>query len=110
MNALPPEGLTKTYNHVHQPSCEYTGIKMLRSLHRCLDQAVLLAYGWDDLHLEYTWVDSHSGHVFDLHQRHTKKYMKKNRVRWTFTPNLSDQILHRLLELNQKRSRAHTLK
>jgi len=43
------EGLTSTYNHFHDPSETSDGILELRSLHQQMDQAVLQAYGWEDI-------------------------------------------------------------
>ena len=43
------EGLTSTYNRFHDPSESSDGILELRSLHQQLDQAVLQAYGWEDI-------------------------------------------------------------
>jgi hypothetical protein len=43
------EGLTSTYNRFHDPSETNDGILKLRSLHQQMDQAVLQAYGWDDI-------------------------------------------------------------
>jgi hypothetical protein len=43
------EGLTSTYNRFHDPSETSDGILELRSLHQQMDQAVLKAYGWDDI-------------------------------------------------------------
>ncbi|MFZ9735434.1 MAG: type IIL restriction-modification enzyme MmeI, partial [Burkholderiaceae bacterium] len=43
------EGLTSTYNRFHDPSETSEGILELRSLHQQMDQAVLQAYGWDDI-------------------------------------------------------------
>lgn len=43
------EGLTCTYNRLHDPHEKSEGILELRRLHSELDCAVLRAYGWDDL-------------------------------------------------------------
>jgi hypothetical protein len=43
------EGLTSTYNRFHDPSETIAGILELRSLHQQMDQAVLQAYGWEDI-------------------------------------------------------------
>jgi hypothetical protein len=43
------EGLTNTYNRFHDPSETSDGILELRSLHQQMDQAVLHAYGWEDI-------------------------------------------------------------
>src|SRR5690606_11108116 len=47
------EGLTKTYNRVHNPTDDSPGIPRLRELHCELDYAVRDAYGWQDLGLDH---------------------------------------------------------
>jgi hypothetical protein len=79
------EGLTKTYNHFHDPGDKSLDIARLRALHVEMDQAVAAAYGWSDLDL---------GHDF----RQTKQG-----VRFTIGEQARHIILDRLLELNHKR-------
>ena len=79
------EGLTKTYNRVHDPDARSDDIVRLRELHVQLDHAVRDAYGWDDLDL---------GHGF-----HETKFG----VRYTFAPVPRQEVLDRLLELNHER-------
>ncbi len=43
------EGLTKTYNRFHARGVNAPDIARLRALHAEMDEAVLRAYGWDDL-------------------------------------------------------------
>ena len=78
------EGLTKTYNRVHDPEDHSDDIDQLRELHALLDYAVCDAYGWDlDL-----------GHGF-----HETKFG----TRYTFAPGPRQEVLDRLLELNHER-------
>jgi hypothetical protein len=78
------EGLTKIYNHVHDPDEHAADITRLRELHVELDYAVRDAYAWDlDL-----------GHDF----RETKFG-----TRFTFAPAPRQEVLDRLLELNHER-------
>jgi hypothetical protein len=79
------EGLTKTYNRVHDPEETSDDIVLLRELHTELDYAVRDAYGWTDLDL---------GHDF-----HPTKFG----IRYTFAPVPRQEILDRLLELNHQR-------
>jgi hypothetical protein len=79
------EGLTKTYNRVHDPGEQADDISRLRDIHVRLDYAVRDAYGWDDLDL---------GHDF-----HETKFG----TRFTFAPTPRQEILDRLLELNHER-------
>ncbi|MDP8991533.1 MAG: hypothetical protein M3N31_00480 [Actinomycetota bacterium] len=79
------EGLTKTYNRVHDPSEHANEIAELRRLHTELDHAVAAAYGWDDLVLDHGFHDTRQG------------------TRYTIGPAARTEILDRLLELNHER-------
>ena len=79
------EGLTKTYNRVHDPDEHADDIVRLREIHTQLDYAVRDAYGWTDLDL---------GHGF-----HKTRFG----VRYTFAPQPRQEVLDRLLELNHAR-------
>ncbi|MEJ7786168.1 MAG: type IIL restriction-modification enzyme MmeI [Solirubrobacteraceae bacterium] len=79
------EGLTKTYNRVHDPDERADDIVRLRELHVELDHAVRDAYGWSDLEL---------GHDF-----HETKFG----VRYTFAPVPRQEVLDLLMELNHAR-------
>jgi hypothetical protein len=78
-------GLTATYNLVHDPACVDSDIAELRSIHVAIDQAVMRAYGWDDLELDHGFHDTRQG------------------VRYTVGPVVRQEILDRLLELNHER-------
>jgi hypothetical protein len=79
------EGLTKTYNRVHDPDEHADDIVRLRELHVALDYEVRDAYGWSDFDL---------GHDF-----HETKFG----TRFTFAPAPRQELLDRLLELNHER-------
>ncbi len=79
------EGLTTTYNRVHDPAEAAGDILRLRELHIALDYAVRDAYGWSELEL---------GH--DFHET-------KLGTRFTFAPVPRQEVLDRLLELNHER-------
>jgi hypothetical protein len=81
-------GLTKTYNLFHDPDCADADIRRLRELHEQMDRAVLACYGWSDLA---------PAHGFHKNER--------GQTRFTVSPDARREILHRLLELNQKLSR-----
>jgi hypothetical protein len=81
-------GLTATYNLVHDPGCADADIEELRSIHRAIDEAVVRAYGWDDL------LDAGLDHGFQETRQGT---------RYTVGPALRQEILDRLLELNHER-------
>jgi hypothetical protein len=79
------EGLTKTYNRVHNRAEQSAGIVRLRELHRELDYAVRDAYGWQDLDLDHGFHETSQG------------------VRYTIGPAARTEVLDRLLELNHQR-------
>lgn len=83
------EGITDTYNRVHDPDDGTPEIVRLRELHTELDLAVRSAYGWDDLELE------HGFHP-----------VRGQGIRYTFSPDASVEVLYRLLELNKERYEA----
>ena len=83
-------GLTDVYNLIHDPTERSDErIQQLRDLHVRLDLAVRDAYGWSDLDL---------GHGF--HD------VRGQGVRFTFSPEATDEVLGRLLELNKERYEA----
>ena len=81
-------GLTSTYNLVHDQRCTDPDIIELREVHRAIDEAVVRAYGWDDLlaaGLDHGFHDTRQG------------------PRYTIGPVVRQGILDRLLELNHER-------
>ena len=82
------EGLTKTYNRVHDPDERAEGIVELRRLHVELDHAVAVAYGWDDLPMDHNFHETRQG------------------IRYTLSPTTRTDVLDRLLELNHQRAAA----
>ncbi len=85
-------GLTKLYNLANNPDIYGSAdpdIARLRQIHVALDEAVMNAYGWDDVPLE--------------HGFHTYRQME----RWTVSPAARVEILDRLLEENHRRAAAH---
>jgi hypothetical protein len=79
------EGLTKTYNRVHNPTDDSPGIAELREQHIALDLTVRDAYGWTDLDLDHGFHDTPQGQ------------------RFTLGPTARTEVLDRLLELNHQR-------
>ena len=79
------EGLTKTYNRFHNPDEQSPDIIKLRQLHIEMDQAVALAYGWDDLALDHNFHETKQG------------------IRYTISEAARREILDRLLQLNHQR-------
>ncbi len=83
------EGLTATYNRLHNSHETTPAIVTMRKLHVELDHAVRDAYGWSDLDLQHGF------------------YMVRGQgTRFTFAPAVAEEILDRLLELNKERYQA----
>jgi hypothetical protein len=78
-------GLTKTYNKVHDPDNHDPAIVELRDIHVAIDEAVMRAYGWEDLDLKI-------GH-----------HPTKIGTRWTVCKEARFELLDRLLEENHRR-------
>jgi hypothetical protein len=90
------EGLTKTYNDFHARGENSPDIALLRVLHAEMDDAVLRAYGWDDLAdraaPEFIEQDADEGKT------------PKTRLDWP--AEFKDEVLARLLALNAERAAA----
>ena len=84
-------GLTDTYNQFHTRNEAADDVVALRDLHRQIDTAVAVAYGWNDL------AESAGAAL-----RHDF-YETKLGVRWTLHPEVRSEILDRLLALNHQR-------
>jgi hypothetical protein len=78
-------GLTTTYNHVHNPDEHDVSVRGLRDIHVAIDEAVMRAYGWDDIDLKI-------GH-----------HSTKIGIRWTASKEARFELLDRLLEENLRR-------
>jgi hypothetical protein len=91
------EGLTKTYNHFHDPNEQNPDIVELRELHATMDRAVLDAYGWTDVPTDCEFLLDYE---IDEDEWGTKK--KPWRYRWA--DDVRDEVLARLLELNAERA------
>ena len=97
------EGLTKTYNHFHNPTDTTPGIQKLRDLHVKMDCAVRDAYGWNDLELEHGWIETRT--VAEKKDRKSGKVhtIEKVNHRFTISERARKEVLRRLLALNQER-------
>lgn len=78
-------GFTRLYNEYHHPSSQYREIVKLRTLQQEIDQAIAIAYGWNDL-------------TILLKHRQTKQG-----TRFTLSAPIAEQVLERLTALNQQR-------
>lgn len=90
------EGLTKTYNRFHDPDERSPDIHRLRELHAAMDRAVLDAYGWTDIPTGCEFLLD-----YEIDEETWGKKKKPWRYRWP--DEVHDEVLARLLDLNQKR-------
>lgn len=90
------EGLTDTYNRFHDPNERSPDILKLRELHAAMDRAVLDAYGWTDISTDCDFFLD-----YEIDEETWGKKKKPYRYRWP--DEVHDEVLARLLELNQKR-------
>ncbi len=127
------QGLTDTYNRFHDPHEDDPDILHLRTLHDQMDRAVLHAYGWSDIEnhcgfaLDYLDIDTEdlpkkaqerieSGDLFfatpeeavafDVLIRSKKTKRGKLPWRYKWSSVIHDEVLARLLDLNQERYEA----
>jgi hypothetical protein len=103
------EGLTSTYNRFHDPHEQSEGILELRRLHGLMDGAVLRAYGWDDLA-----ESARCEFLLDYEEEEddepgAKKSKKKKPWRLRWPDEFRDEVLARLLELNEQRAKEEAL-
>ncbi|PQO38865.1 SAM-dependent methyltransferase [Blastopirellula marina] len=96
------EGPTSTYNRFHSPLEKSQEIEQLRDLHAAMDQAVLKAYGWHDL-AERASCEFLLDYVEEDDEDSGKKTKKKKPWRLRWSDEFRDEVLARLLELNEQR-------
>ena len=125
------QGLTDTYNRFHDPAETDPDIHHLRDLHSQMDSAVLTAYGWPDISttcgfaLDYLDIEPDdlppeakaridSGDLFfataaeatsfdNLIRSSASTRKKKLPWRYRWPESTHDEVLARLLDLNQER-------
>jgi hypothetical protein len=96
------EGLTQIYNRFHDPNEFHPDILQLRQLHDEMDRAVLAAYGWNDIQPQCEFLLDYEDEEEEENETTTKRQRKKPyRYRWNEATH--DEVLARLLDLNQKR-------
>lgn len=98
------QGLTDTYNRFHDPDETSLEIKKLRELHDEMDRAVLRAYGWDDLAEQATCEFLLEYEEEENDDPTAKKSKKKKPWRYRWPGEFRDEVLARLLELNEQRA------
>lgn len=97
------QGLTDTYNRFHDPDERNPDILKLRELHAKMDRAVLDAYGWTDIPTACEFLLDYEEEEDESNSRRKKPW----RYRWS--EEVHDEVLARLLDLNQKRHEAEIL-
>lgn len=90
------EGLTATYNRFHDPDEHAPDVVRLRELHAEMDRAVLDAYGWTDIPTDCEFLLD-----YEIDEETWSNKKKPYRYRWS--DDVHDEVLARLLDLNQKR-------
>jgi hypothetical protein len=91
------QGLTETYNRFHDPDENSEEIQHLRELHEKMDRAVLKAYGWTDIPTDCEFLLDYE----EDNEETSSKRKKPYRYRWP--EEVHDEVLARLLKLNQTR-------
>ncbi|MBD2018553.1 N-6 DNA methylase [Microcoleus sp. FACHB-53] len=94
------QGLTATYNRFHDPDERDPDILRLRELHVEMDRAVLDAYGWTDIPTDCEFLLDYEEEEDD---EDSSKRQKKKPWRYRWSEEVHDEVLARLLDLNQKR-------
>lgn len=97
------QGLTDTYNRFHDPDERDSDILKLRELHAKMDRAVLDAYGWTDITTTCEFLLDYEEEEDESNSRRKRPW----RYRWP--EEIHDEVLARLLDLNQKRHEAEVL-
>ena len=96
------QGLTQTYNRFHNPLDAADDIETLRRLHAEMDDAVLRAYGWDDL-ADLCAPGAEFAPRF-LTEADEPEFAYQDRLFWPAP--FRDKVLARLLALNKERAEA----
>ena len=93
------EGLTKTYNRFHDPGETSTDITELRRLHDVMDRVVINAYGWQGFAPDCKFFPEFEAN--DTEDDEPTRRRRRFRYRWPDDDR--DDVLARLLALNQQR-------
>ena len=91
------EGLTKTYNRLHDPHEMDPRIHELRELHGAMDKAVASAYGWRSMMTDCEFLLD-----YEIEETNSRTEKKPYRYRWP--DEVRDEVLARLVELNSLRA------
>jgi hypothetical protein len=99
------EGLTDTYNRFHDPDERSPKVAKLRELHDAMDRAVLDAYGWTDIRPTCAFLLDYEEEEED--DEAPTRRRKPYRYRWP--DDVRDEVLARLLALNEERAKQEAL-
>ncbi len=109
------QGITTTFNRFHSPDEQDPGILQLRQLIREMDVAVLRAYGWQDLAEQAKQPDfcqfllDYEEDEDDGASDSSSTRQKKKPWRYRWPDDFRDEVLARLLELNEQRHKEEML-
>lgn len=105
------QGLTETYNRFHDPDEYDPDIIKLRELHTAMDKEVLNAYGWGDISTECEFLLDYEEEDLtpDISPTKRGERSKKKPWRYRWPESTHDEVLAKLLELNQKRYESEIL-
>jgi hypothetical protein len=101
------EGLTRTYNRFHDPVEQSPDILDLRRLHDEMDRAILDAYGWTDIRPTCKFLLDYEDDEDVDDDGRPRQRKKPWRYRWP--DDIRDEVLARLLALNQQRAEEERL-
>jgi hypothetical protein len=100
------QGLTDTYNRFHDPDEYDPEIIKLRELHTAMDKAVLDAYGWSDIPTDCDFLLDYEE---EEDTENSSGRQKKKPWRYRYPEEIHDEVLARLIDLNQKRYESEIL-
>jgi hypothetical protein len=95
------QGLTETYNRFHDPGESDPDIKQLRQLHGEMDAAILKAYGWQDISTDCDFLLDYEEEIEEEEGSNRRNRKKPYRYRWP--DEVAEEVLARLLKLNEER-------
>lgn len=102
------EGMTKTYNRVHDPEERSLEILKLRELHAAMDRAVLDAYGWTNIPTTCEFLLDYEDEE-DEEEENGRARRRKKPWRYRWPDEIRDEVLARLLDLNRQRAEEEQL-
>ena len=103
------QGLTTTYNRFHDPDEYDSATLKLRDLHNQCDRAVLDAYGWTDIQPTCEFLLDYEDEE-EATDESTNKRQKKKPYRYRWADEIRDEVLARLLALNEERYQEEVLR